>query len=218
MFGRSDVVKKWRDLATNLNMEYKEGEAGLRELFEKMSHLQMSSFSAPEIENLEKAMDSPLVLALLGTLFPGAITGSYRDYSVIISHTQNKRGDRSYPAVHIALFHQQPLDLQFSVKSQGFLDGILERLMRNRYIQLDDPDLDPLVIVQGEDQHQIQLWLTASPPRNALLNLYNHDNRFEVNHQGQMWHSPDGRTITSDVAFNILDLLADMADALNNSF
>lgn len=217
MFNRSDVTKKWRDLATDLNLEYKEGQDGLRELFEKMSTLQMSSFSMQEAEQLEKALDSPLVLALLGNMFPGAIIGRYREYDVLISHTQNKRGDRSYPAVHIALFHHYPIDLEFSVKSQDFFGGLAERIFRSRYIQLGDEQLDPLVLVQGEDETQIQLWLNNLPVRNALLKMYGYSNGFEVNHKGLMWHSKDGNSIEAELAYTIMDYLADTADALQGT-
>ena len=218
MLNNSDVTQQWRNLAADLGYDYKEGEEGLRALFERMGQLQMASFSDSEAAQLEKALDNPLLMTLMGHLFPGAIIGRHRNYEVLISHTINKRGDNSYPAIHIALFLPDPVDLQFSVKSQNFLNGLAERLLRNRYIQLDDPTLDPLVIIQGEDPHQIQLWLTTSRVRQALLDLYTYDKKFEVNQQGIMWHSSNRKTIDATAAHLILDHLANMADALTNTF
>ena len=217
MLNNNETVNQaWRQLALDLGFEYKEGKEGMRQLFEKMSLLQMSSFSGAEIDQIEQALNSPLVMALLGNLFPGAITGRYKEYEVLISHTTTKRGDRYDPAVHVALFHPTPIDLKFSVKNQGFLGGLAERVFRKRYIQLEDPALDPLVLVQGEDPYQIQLWLTASHTRDALLAMYQYDKRFEVNHQGLMWHSDKGKTITAAKTDEVLQILANTADALNN--
>ena len=218
MFNDNNIAEQWRNLAAELGLEYKEGEEGLRELFERMNRLQMASFSNEEIDRLEQVLESPLLMSLMGHLFPGAIVGHHRDYEILIRRTVNKRGGRSYPAVHIALFHPTPLDIPFSVKSQGFLNGLVERLFHKRFIQLNDPQLDPLVIIQGEDPHQIQLWLTANRVRQALLNLYSNSNRFELNHQGIMWHSADGNTLDAHTAHLVLDQLVNTADALNNKF
>ena len=217
MFNNSEnITQAWRELAYDLGFEYKEGEEGLRELFEKMSQLQMSSFSTAELDQIETTLNTPWVMALLGTIFPGAITGRHKDYEILISHTTSKRGDKHYPAVHIALFHPTPFELKFSVKNQDFLGGLVERIFRKRYIQLEDPELDPLVLVQGDDPHQIQLWLTARRMRDALLAMYQHDKRFEVNQQGLMWHSKDGRTIDRATAEATIDIMVNTADALNN--
>jgi hypothetical protein len=134
------------------------------------------------------------------------IHGQYRGHSMS-AHSIAGRED---PQAGISLRFPRRLGLGLRITREGLGHKLGKFLRLTQDLQLDDPELDPLILVQAEDVEGAQAWLADPGLREDLRTLFELSRGIEVLDWGLRYTVEDGK-LTADLLRSVLNAMLPVA-------
>lgn len=95
----------------------------------------------------------------VSTFGSGSIRGPLRRHPIVVDTVTRGSGEDSRTFTRFEVRFPEPLDVQVSLRREGFWSG-LSRLLGGRDIEVGDADFDRLVLIGGEDAARVRDFLT----------------------------------------------------------
>ena len=130
------------------------------------------------------------------------------EYQGLRAHVFQRRGE--HPSIGISLRFAAPVGCGLRIVREGLHHKLGKLLRLTQDLQLADPELDPLVLIQAEDESRARDWLANEALRAELLQLFQLSAGVEVLDWGLRYDEP-GETINAGRARAILDAMANVA-------
>lgn len=162
---------------------------------------------------LKHALKAVAMLSSLAGMALGGLSLSQAnllrgDFRGLRAHVSQQRGE--HPSVGVSLRFAQPVGCGLRIVREGLQHKLGKLLRLTQDLQLADPELDPLILIQAEDEQRARDWLANEALRAELLQLFQLSEGVEILDWGLRYDEP-GETINAGRACAILDAMANVA-------
>lgn len=160
----SRLKDQYKELGEQLGLKYKPGVDAILSsevMKRQIVYSSGNSMSLQQLQSVQKVTEifqNPLIKKLLEKLFPGFVTGKYRDHEVFIY--PKSEGEHSSYHMHFVLAFKTPFTLGMSIYTESFFSRVAKSLFKAQDIQSGNAELDKLVMIKGKDVPQVQALLS----------------------------------------------------------
>lgn len=162
----------------------------------------------------KKAASLPGGLGLAGRLFlatgarPGfLVRGTYQGFHASIYPARGSQG----AGRGVSLRFRRPLGFDLRICREGLGHKLGKLLRLTQDLQVADPVLDPLVLIQAEDASAAQAWLADPALREELALLFRLSEGIEVLRWGLRYRTDNDAPLIPERVREILDVMCPVA-------
>lgn len=159
-------------------------------------------------KNLGRALQAVKLLSGVMGLSGLAATFVRGEHRGHVAHLFERQGES--PSLGISLRFAQPVGCGLRIVREGLHHKLGKLLRLTQDLQLADPQLDPLVLIQASDEARARDWLANEALRAELIELFQLSEGVEVLDWGLRYTEPRG-SLTPARARVLLDAMASAA-------
>lgn len=216
--GLTRLKDQYQALAEQLGLKYKPGIDAIlssEAMKRQIVYSSGNAMSLQQLQSVQKATEifqNPLIKKLLEKLFPGFVTGNYRDHEVFIY--PRSEGKRSAYSMHFVLAFKTPLKLGLSIYTESFFSRVAKSLFKAQDIQTGNAELDKLVMIKGKDQAEVQVLLSDHFRQKQLTGFFRKFPSSVLDDFG-IQHTESSAIVSASRATEMLDALLSVGEGLN---
>ena len=172
--------ERWAAQAKELQFSFSPGLSGLLQskIIDKFIRDQKL-----DIQQVQKALEIPFFGGMMEDAFLGVSSGDVDGCSFFLYQRSSKQQRNATFTVHLTLLFEKSGDIGLSIYKEGFWSRV-GKFLGAQDIQLQNPILDPMVMIKAKDTMKAERILQKTGVQQALISLFQHSDGFEVSDTG----------------------------------